>query len=56
VKELGKDRRAETITLFIGPQHPGSGHLRLVVELDGEVIVGLRPDIGGVHRAVEKIA
>lgn len=55
-KELGKDRRAETITLFIGPQHPGSGHLRLIVELDGDVIVGIRPDIGWVHRAVEKIA
>ncbi len=46
----------QTITLFIGPQHPGSGHLRIIVELDGDVVVRIRPDIGWVHRAVEKIA
>jgi NADH-quinone oxidoreductase subunit D len=55
-KRSSKNRAERTITLFIGPQHPGSGHLRLVVELDGDVIVGIRPDIGWVHRAVEKIA
>ncbi len=48
--------RADTLTLFIGPQHPGSGHLRLIVEIDGDVILGIKPDIGWVHRAVEKIA
>ncbi|MFQ6130156.1 MAG: NADH-quinone oxidoreductase subunit NuoD, partial [Candidatus Hadarchaeaceae archaeon] len=51
-----KNRGAETMTLFIGPQHPGSGHLRLIVDLDGDIITGIRPDIGWVHRAVEKIA
>lgn len=55
-KSLGRRGAAELITLFIGPQHPGSGHLRLIVELDGDVVVGMRPDIGWVHRAVEKIA
>jgi len=46
----------ETLTLFIGPQHPGSGHMRIIVELDGDVIIRIKPDIGWVHRAVEKIA
>jgi NADH-quinone oxidoreductase subunit D len=56
VKLRQENREERTITLFIGPQHPGSGHLRLIVELDGDVIVRIRPDIGWVHRAVEKIA
>ncbi|KXA99812.1 NADH dehydrogenase [candidate division MSBL1 archaeon SCGC-AAA259M10] len=44
------------MTLFFGPQHPGSGHLRFDVILDGDVIVDLIPDVGWVHRGVEKIA
>ncbi|KXB04876.1 NADH dehydrogenase [candidate division MSBL1 archaeon SCGC-AAA261O19] len=45
-----------TINLFIGPQHPGSGHMRLEVVLDGDVVVDITPDIGWVHRGVEKVA
>lgn len=42
--------------LQIGPQHPGSGHMRMLVKLDGDVIVDFIPDVGYVHRTVEKIA
>ncbi len=45
-----------TLELLIGPQHPASGHMRLVAKVDGDVVVGLRPDIGYVHRTVEKLA
>ncbi|KXA88559.1 NADH dehydrogenase [candidate division MSBL1 archaeon SCGC-AAA259A05] len=51
-----RDSDGETIDLFIGPQHPGSGHMRLEVVLDGDVVVDITPDIGWVHRGVEKIA
>ena len=46
----------QTLELLIGPQHPGSGHMRLVAEMDGDVILNFEPNIGYVHRAVEKIA
>lgn len=46
----------ETVELLIGPQHPGSGHMRLIAEVDGDIIVRFEPTIGYVHRAVEKIA
>ena len=44
-------------TLNFGPQHPAAhGVLRLVLELDGEVIVRADPHIGMLHRATEKLA
>ena len=44
-------------TLNFGPQHPAAhGVLRLVLELDGEVIVRADPHIGLLHRATEKLA
>ena len=44
-------------TLNFGPQHPAAhGVLRLVLELDGEVIQRADPHIGLVHRATEKLA
>ena len=42
--------------LFIGPQHPASGHMRLIVRLEGDIIVDVDPDIGWVHRTMEKLA
>jgi len=44
-------------TLNFGPQHPAAhGVLRLVLELDGEVIERADPHIGMLHRATEKLA
>ena len=44
-------------TLNFGPQHPAAhGLLRLVLELDGEVIQRADPHIGLLHRATEKLA
>src|SRR5512136_2125085 len=50
---------AETrlMTINMGPQHPAThGVLRLVLELNGEVIVKATPHIGHLHRGVEKLA
>ena len=47
----------EDMILNIGPQHPSThGVLRVVLELDGEVIVRAEPVIGYMHRAAEKLA
>ena len=44
-------------TMNFGPQHPAAhGVLRLVLELDGEVIERVDPHIGLLHRATEKLA
>jgi len=45
------------MTINMGPQHPAThGVLRLVLELDGEIIVKAIPHIGHLHRGVEKLA
>jgi len=45
----------ETMVLNMGPQHPSThGVLRVIVELDGEIIVNAVPDIGYLHTGVEK--
>jgi NADH-quinone oxidoreductase subunit D len=45
----------ETMVLNMGPQHPSThGVLRLIVELDGEIIVNAVPDVGYLHTGVEK--
>ena len=44
-------------SLNFGPQHPAAhGVLRLVLELDGETVVGADPHIGLLHRGTEKLA
>ena len=44
-------------TMNFGPQHPAAhGVLRLVLELDGEVVLRADPHIGLLHRATEKLA
>ncbi len=45
----------ETMLLNMGPQHPSThGVLRLMLELDGEVVVSAQPDIGFLHTGIEK--
>jgi NADH-quinone oxidoreductase subunit D len=45
------------LTLNFGPQHPAAhGVLRLVMEMDGEVVVKVDPHIGLLHRGTEKLA
>jgi NADH-quinone oxidoreductase subunit D len=47
--------QGEVLTVNFGPQHPSThGVLRLVVDLDGEVIRSVRPVIGYLHTGIEK--
>ncbi|MDX2225876.1 MAG: NADH dehydrogenase (quinone) subunit D [Verrucomicrobiae bacterium] len=51
------DLVGEKMVLNMGPQHPSThGVLRLVLELDGELVTKCTPDIGYLHRGDEKIA
>ncbi|MGA2354565.1 MAG: NADH dehydrogenase (quinone) subunit D [Terriglobales bacterium] len=44
-----------TLVLNMGPQHPSThGVLRLILEIDGETVVRLRPEIGYLHTGIEK--
>ena len=52
-----EDLVGEKLTLNMGPSHPAThGVLRLVLELDGEIITKAMPDVGFLHRGDEKIA
>ena len=45
----------ETMLLNMGPQHPSThGVLRLLLELDGELVINCIPDIGFLHTGIEK--
>jgi NADH-quinone oxidoreductase subunit D len=45
----------QTMVLNMGPQHPSThGVLRLVLEIDGETVISLAPDIGYLHTGIEK--
>ena len=47
----------QNFTMNFGPQHPAAhGVLRLILEMDGEVITKADPHIGLLHRATEKLA
>ncbi len=51
------DRDDNTMVVNFGPQHPSAhGQLRLILELDGEQVVKAVPDIGYLHRGMEKMA
>ena len=49
-------KQKKTINLNFGPQHPAAhGVLRLILELDGEVVEKIDPHIGLLHRGTEKL-
>ena len=53
---VGRDLRTEELVFNMGPQHPAThGVLRVVVKSDGEVVRGLEPHVGNLHRSSEKI-
>jgi len=55
--ETATDIRTEVVTLNMGPQHPSThGVLRVVLELDGEVVTKATPVLGYLHRGIEKLA
>ena len=46
---------AKAMVLNMGPQHPSThGVLRVVLELDGEIVLSARPEIGYLHTGIEK--
>ena len=52
-----KEIEINSTTLNFGPQHPAAhGVLRLILELEGEVVKRADPHIGLLHRATEKLA
>ena len=51
------ETKTNVMTINMGPQHPAThGVLRLLLELDGEVVVKAVPHIGYLHRGLEKLA
>jgi NADH-quinone oxidoreductase subunit D len=57
VAETGRETTSgdRTMVLNMGPQHPSThGVLRLILEIDGETIVRMRPEIGYLHTGIEK--
>jgi NADH-quinone oxidoreductase subunit D len=50
------DVAIQNYTINFGPQHPAAhGVLRLVLELDGEIIERIDPHVGLLHRGTEKL-
>jgi NADH-quinone oxidoreductase subunit D len=58
VQQVGKPGlETEEMTLNMGPQHPSThGVLRFVIKADGEVMREAIPDVGYLHRSIEKIS
>lgn len=49
--------KTQTLTLNMGPQHPSThGVFRMILTLDGETIVDVKPVLGYLHRGMEKLA
>ncbi len=56
-REFGHELHEDLLTLNMGPQHPSThGVLRIVLTLDGEIIVDAEPVVGYLHRGKEKMA
>ena len=57
LNETTEDMIGEKLVINMGPSHPAThGVLRIVLELDGEIITKATPDVGYLHRGDEKIA
>ena len=55
-ENLSFDRDDNTMVVNFGPQHPSAhGQLRLILELQGEEVTKAYPDIGYLHRGIEKM-
>ena len=51
-----KEVKLKPLTINFGPQHPAAhGVLRMVLEMDGEIIERVDPHIGLLHRGTEKL-
>ncbi len=56
-ENLNFERDDNTMVVNFGPQHPSAhGQLRLMLELEGEMVKKAYPDIGYLHRGIEKMA
>ncbi len=56
VNEKDQGLRTEEYKLNMGPQHPAThGVLRLMLTIDGEIIKKIEPDLGYIHRSIEKM-
>lgn len=54
---MNVENRVETLTLNVGPHHSAAiGPFRMRVTTDGETVVTAEPDVGYLHRGIEKIA
>jgi NADH-quinone oxidoreductase subunit D len=55
ITEPARRGERETMVLNMGPHHPSThGVLRLILELDGETVVDVAPDVGFLHTGIEK--
>ena len=55
VLEAAQGAKDQHMVINMGPQHPAThGVLRLVLEIDGEIIVRIYPEIGYLHTGIEK--
>jgi len=55
-ENINFEREDNTMVVNFGPQHPSAhGQLRLMLELQGEEVVKADPDIGYLHRGIEKM-
>jgi NADH dehydrogenase (ubiquinone) Fe-S protein 2 len=56
IKKNDLNKELKNFTINFGPQHPAAhGVLRLILELDGEVVIQADPHIGLLHRGTEKL-
>ena len=55
-KEIVNKMKTEEYFVNMGPQHPAAhGVLRLLLKIDGEIIKNVDPDLGYIHRSIEKM-